>query len=120
MVECEAACITCQLLDHGRAACKSEHWHIPGSSPGDMLVVKGTGACRSAAATGNACPTGEVCTRTLVGTTTPNWQQAFLMAVQDASHSLRVVAVHDAQKGMCCLAWCRCPAFDVEVQIPIM
>ncbi|KAK9806549.1 hypothetical protein WJX73_010111 [Symbiochloris irregularis] len=41
----------------------------------------------------------EVCTETRAGTTMPHWHEVFVMVVQDPSHHLRVIAVHDAQKG---------------------
>lgn len=69
---------------------------------------------RSAAATGNVSPSGEVCTRTHAGTTNPKWEESFLLVVQDAAHSLRIVAAHDSQKGevwFCIMSWAimECP-----------
>ena len=42
----------------------------------------------------------EVETRSLAATTTPQWRQTFHMPIEDVSHVLRVIALHDAQKGV--------------------
>ena len=32
-------------------------------------------------------------------TTNPQWGQSFHMPIEDVSHVLRIIALHDAQKG---------------------
>ena len=41
----------------------------------------------------------EVETRSMSNTTTPQWGQSFHMPIEDVSHVLRIIALHDAQKG---------------------
>ena len=58
----------------------------------------------------------EVETRSLSNTTSPAWQQSFHMPIEDVSHVLRIIALHDAQKGAAscpapCLHPCHIPAF---------
>ena len=41
----------------------------------------------------------EVETRSLANTTSPDWRQSFHMPIENVSHVLRIIALHDAQKG---------------------
>ena len=70
--------------------------------------LMGQGACARSAASSSDAARWEDSTSTQVSTTTPAWHEEFWAVVQDASHLLRVIAVHDAQKGggTATAAWC--------------